>query len=176
MGILVAFIQSLGGWATGFALVFAVVWWVLKDLPGNPADRGWWVAKLRHDSFSRRYRETLAATLDWLDARLSPGFPDDPALPKTEVARAWSTPLLDLCLLLAVAYPLLSLIVVWAATGESGRVGPEGSGLTALPAAGRVWERVAAIGTLVGVGFAAIMARRAKSTLPQLGSGPINRR
>ena len=164
MGTLVAFIQSLGGWATGFALVFAVVWWVLKDLPGNAADRGWWVAKLRHDSFSRRYRETLAAALDWLDARLSPGFPDDPALAKTEVSRAWSAPLLALCLLLAVAYPVLSLIVVWAATGESGRVG----GLTALPAEGRVWVRVAAIGGLVGVGLATIMAARAKSTLPQL--------
>jgi hypothetical protein len=99
------FLLGLGGWAAAFGLLWGLVFWFLKDLPQHPADRGWRVARLHHDRSSRRSRETLAAALDWLDARLSPEFPDDPALAKTEAARAWSGPHPTLRLLRAVACP-----------------------------------------------------------------------
>ena len=98
MSELLGFLIDLGGLAGVFGLVRAFIFWRLSDVPTSASARGGWVARLRHDSVAGRYREALAAGLDSLDAGLSPEFKREATAPKTEVARAWSPPLLDLCL------------------------------------------------------------------------------
>jgi len=122
------------------AAAVAVAWWFFHDLHKQQG-KGWWIALLRHDGLARRYRALMAAALDRLDARLSPGWNATPGAPKTEAARAWSHGLLNLCLLLAVAYPILSLLIQWALSGEAGRIGP----LVVLPAEPGWLRRAAAI-------------------------------
>ena len=125
------------------AAAFVVAWWFFHDLHKQQG-KGWWIALLRHDGLARRYRALMAAALDRLDARLSPGWDAAPDAPKTEAARAWSHGLLNLCLLLAVAYPILSLLVQWALSGEAGRIGP----LIVLSAEPERLMRAAAIGAV----------------------------
>ena len=126
------------------AAAVAVAWWFFHDLHKQQG-KGWWIALLRHDGLARRYRALMAAALDRLDARLSPGWDAAPDAPKTEAARAWSHGLLNLCLLLAVAYPILSLLIQWALSGEAGRIGP----LVVLAAEPEWLNRAAAISATV---------------------------
>lgn len=111
-----ATLEALAGWGLFFGLCYAVSWRYFHDLHAQP-DKRRGIARLRHDGFARRYRDLLAAALDQLDRRLSPDADPTPGAPKTEVSRAWSRGLLDKCLLLAVAYPILSVLIWWAATG-----------------------------------------------------------
>lgn len=108
-----------GPWSLAFVLLFSLMRWRFAELPKNAPARGRWVARLRHDTFSRRYREALAGALDWIDTRLSTGLETHPDAEKTEASRAWSAPLLDLCLMLAVMYPALSLLANWVIDGSA---------------------------------------------------------
>jgi hypothetical protein len=132
---------SFGAWGAALlsliGLFLRLFWGVNKD-----EGRGRWVAWLRHDGFARRYRAILNAGLDRIDRHLSPDFPQVPtdhtANRKTEPARAWSAPLLDLCLLLAVAYPVLAVYADWTWRGEAIEVG----GLIVFPAGIAGWHRL----------------------------------
>ena len=136
-------LRTFGVGGALLAAAFAVFWWFFSDLHKQQG-KGRWIALLRHDGFARRYRALMAAALDRIDARLSPGWDATPDAPKTEAARAWSHGLLNLCLLLAVAYPILSLLVYWALSGEAGRIGP----LVVLPAEQERLNRVMVIGAV----------------------------
>lgn len=109
-------------WLFILAFVLEVMWLLLQGLETS-AKRGWWIARLRHDGFRRRYREFLAAALDWFDRRLSPDWPEDADAAKTEPGRAWSHGLLNWCLLLAFVYPVMSIGFQWSLTGEAAGIG-----------------------------------------------------
>ncbi|SEA60152.1 hypothetical protein [Rubrimonas cliftonensis] len=140
---LLKLLAKLGVWGVFFGVCYGFARRYFHDLYKQP-DKGRWIARLRHDGFARRYREMLAAALDQLDRRLSPEADPTPGAPKAEVSRAWSHGLLDKCPLLAVAYPILSVLIWWAATGEPGRIGD----LTVIEAQHAVPGRLAAIGAL----------------------------
>jgi hypothetical protein len=142
------FLKVLGWWG-GFlfvliALFLRLFWGINKD-----EGRGRWVAWLRHDTFARRFREILNAGLDRIDRLLSPDFPDvatdRAANRKTEPARAWSLPLLDLCLLLAVVYPIGATFAAWTVRGAEVSVG----GQMILPNGIDGWRRWLGAASLV---------------------------
>lgn len=93
---------------------------------------------------------------------LSPAYPDQPtdhaANSKTEKGRAWSFRLLDLCLLLAVAYPLLAALIDWAATGDASRIGA----LEVIPAEPDWWRYWPTVGLLVPALYFFLLAWRAR--------------
>lgn len=148
---------SFGAWGAALlsliGLFLRLFWGVNKD-----EGRGRWVAWLRHDGFARRYREILNAGLDRIDRHLSPDFPQVPtdhaANRKTEPARAWSAPLLDLCLLLAVAYPILAVFADWTLRGEALEVG----GRSLLPAGVEYWSRWFSAASLLLAAVLAMLA------------------
>ncbi|WP_316015693.1 hypothetical protein [Roseobacter sp. HKCCA0434] len=71
------------------------------------------------DRYHRRLGKALRLIDRWFtDPRvLDPNSPH--FRPRTSAARAWSEVLLDRCLLLAVAYPILSLLAAWIAGGAA---------------------------------------------------------
>ena len=148
-------LRTFGVGGALLAAAFAVFWWFFSDLHKQQG-KGRWIALLRHDGLARRYRALMAAALDRLDARLSPGWDATPGAPKTEAARAWSHGLLNLCLLLAVAYPILSLLVQWALSGEAGRIGP----LVVLAAEP---ERLSRAAVISAVALMVVVTRRLRS-------------
>jgi hypothetical protein len=86
--------------------------------------------------------------LDTALARVDRFFGDEPG-PKTQLVQYWSGPALDRCLLLALIYPVATLLVVWHVTGQ---VGPLETALD-LPADATGRERA-----LSGASLAAMMA------------------
>ncbi len=134
------FLKGLGWW---FSFLFVLIALALRMFWGINKDegRGRWVAWLRHDRFARRYRELLDAGLNRLDRLLSPDYPSAPTDPidnaKVEVGRAWSPRLLDVCLLLAVVYPVLTVLLDWALSGDAASFGS----LVLLTAAPETWTR-----------------------------------
>lgn len=159
-------IFGIGG--AQLAASFVICWWFFSDLHKQQG-RGWWIARLRHDGFGRRYRELMDGALDRLDGRLSPEADESPGAPKTDAARAWSHGLLDLCLLLAVAYPLLSLLAYWAATGEAGRIGP----LVALPPEPERWKRAVTVGAVALMATVAQLSSRDLTPRQRLCAGGL---
>jgi hypothetical protein len=127
------FLEALGAWGSFLlvliALALRLFWGVDRD-----EGRGRWVSWLQHDTFALRYRRLLDVGLNRLDRGLSPDFRAGRTHArrnsKTEPARAWSVGLLNLCLTLAVAYPLLAVLLDWAVTGDAGRIG----GVEVIPA------------------------------------------
>lgn len=107
-----------GVWGALLFLCWRIASRLLGDMQKNEAARGRWVAWLRHNTFARRYKALLDAGLNHVDRLLSPNFSRSPTNHtdnrKTEPGRAWSFRLLDICLLLAVAYPVLSFLVALA--------------------------------------------------------------
>lgn len=134
------FLTPFGLWGGALLALLYLAQHVLQDV-NKGEGRGRWVAWLRHDGFARRYRAILNAGLDRIDRHLSPDFPQVPtdhaANRKTEPARAWSAPLLDLCLLLAVAYPVLAVFADWTIRGQAIAVG----GRLVLPSGIDDWRR-----------------------------------
>jgi hypothetical protein len=159
-----------GVWAALLAISGAVSYYLFHGLNKDDG-RGRWVAWLRHDTFARRYKALLTAALDRLDRYLAPDFPPDPtdlARPKTEPARAWSVQLLDICLLLAVAYPVLSVLAHWIVTGDARRLGE----VEVVPAQDETWRRLvmpsAIVGPLLLLAMLLIETKRHPNRLPNV--------
>jgi hypothetical protein len=150
-----ALVIWIGFFSAFFGLLRPVFWGVNKD-----DGRSRYVAWLRHDGFARRYRHLLDAGLNRLDAWLSPEFPlaptDHKANRKTEPARAWSWRLLDLCLLLAVAYPVLAVLLDWTITGDVRRIGV----VEVLPQEPDLWRRMLLVSSLTAVVYALMISRK----------------
>jgi hypothetical protein len=83
-----------------------------RSLAGNDADRKRWIGFLTQDRGKRRYQRVMTRLLDAVDTRLS--GPEIEA-EKSDRAKAWSLGLLDLMMLLGVAYPILSFVAQWIA-------------------------------------------------------------
>ena len=116
-------------------LLFGMPWWLVlalgvygfcfatyRDLYAHEPSRKRWIGYLTQNTWSNRYRKLLGNMLDWVDARLTPEISDQDWKPD-EARAAWSHGLLNLSLLLAVAYPILSVIVYWAVTNRDGGIG-----------------------------------------------------
>lgn len=156
-GPLVAFFGTLSSsWVLGLAgalfLVWGVVFWLVLD---NEKDRET-IRKLM-----RFYSVMMTRLLKWVDRALTPGNVKD--FPKPESYKRWwlhfrwavtpfessrkaamivgrhpwGWPLFDLTLRLAVAYPIVLLVVQWGVTGEPGRIGA----LEVLPGEVAPWFR-----------------------------------
>ncbi|WP_424934109.1 hypothetical protein [Amaricoccus macauensis] len=158
---IISWLFGKGGWWTFLGALLCISFYCFHGLSNNTAKRGWWVAKLKHDSFARLYRELLTSLLDRIDRALSPApdWPDEAGLPKTEPGRAWGWRLLDLCLLLAVVYPIIGLGVDWMITGDAGRLGS----FVVLQGESEKWRRLLPIALFAGAVLTAIFALRIDS-------------
>ncbi|MEM6904937.1 MAG: hypothetical protein AAF568_03505, partial [Pseudomonadota bacterium] len=104
------------------------------------------VLSLRIGSRSGRYNAFLGGFLDWLDRQFAAREikadnletdPEKQAQAEARNRKPWSYGLLDFTLMMAVAYPVLTLFVQWAVTGDPGFLGS----LPVFPADQRWWLR-----------------------------------
>ncbi|MEL6767688.1 MAG: hypothetical protein AAFP17_10960, partial [Pseudomonadota bacterium] len=109
--------------------IYGISWSVYGDLWKGGAEtaaaRARWCRDLRRNRWSRWYRDTLRAGLKRFD-RLVDGDREGHAYrawPPQSWQRAWSFPLLEKLLLLALAYPVLLLLGQWTVTGAPGLLG-----------------------------------------------------
>ncbi|MEO1222099.1 MAG: hypothetical protein AAFY42_12220 [Pseudomonadota bacterium] len=123
-------------------VIFGVVFWFCSNLKDSPRTRALFETWLTHDTVGTAYRSLLRVGLNWLDERLCSEAERE--LPVTDGRRAWSTRLLSVMLVLALAYPILSLLIRWT-FANSGMVG----GLPVLPPDDRDWLRYATLGLIV---------------------------
>ena len=79
-----------------------------RDTAQNPKDRDRWLKGLRDNSPAEFYRSVMRRGLDWLDTRLSPHEAQ-----KGPAQKAWSYGLLNITMVLALAYPILAMMVQW---------------------------------------------------------------
>ncbi|MFK7944958.1 MAG: hypothetical protein AB8B85_18895 [Paracoccaceae bacterium] len=117
-------------------------WW---DLWKSDLARERWIDYLYHN---HRYRSIMGGILDWIDARLTPEIAADGWQP-TEARAAWSHNLLGLLLVMALAYPMLSLFGIWVYGGEAGRIGS----FPVLPAEPDWMPRYGALGLILASGL-----------------------
>jgi len=117
-----------------------------------------WVRHLRRNYWARVYQFRIRRVLNRIDRRLHPGI-EPKGWPSRAVQTAWSGPLLNLCLGLAVAYPIMLLLLQWAVTGEPGRIGT-----LEVISGGQHWAlRTATIGGLAVAGASWIQNARSAS-------------
>ncbi|MFT4794620.1 MAG: hypothetical protein ACJAVR_001548 [Paracoccaceae bacterium] len=114
--ILLGWIDSPADRAAAFTALFGILFgllnWLRTDTPKSETDRRAVIASLRQDRLGARYKALLTRTLDALDAKLSAEERADGAAPRA-LATAWSFGLLNLSLSLALAYPILGLLLNW---------------------------------------------------------------
>jgi hypothetical protein len=114
---------------------------------------------------ARLYAERLTRFLDWIDRFVDDaGKADQTLFPRAfglrSPAPTWTAPSFDRCLLLALLYPILTILVTWAV---SGHVGPAESALQ-LTADVPGWQRAAGA---AGVGWMLFVWQ----TTPRGGTG-----
>ncbi|MEM9781513.1 MAG: hypothetical protein AAF899_03460 [Pseudomonadota bacterium] len=143
-------------WAAVWLILFA---WVRRQagrIVKSDGDRAVILRFFEEDRAGAFYHRNLKAVLDWLDTRLAPGMPSC-RWPSKPVQRAWSGPLFDLTLQLAVAYPLTLLIIHWIATGDAGRIG----GVEVTPTTHDLLPRIITATGLIVALSSAVLARHA---------------
>ncbi|MEJ6713880.1 MAG: hypothetical protein QNL16_07995, partial [Rhodobacterales bacterium] len=99
----------------------------------NEADRKRQIGTLITNGGKARYRRVMTTRLDWLDARLS-GREIEAGWGQNR--RAWSFGLINIVMILAVAYPIASFVVQWIAGGALAL------GHTVILPAGTGWQRM----------------------------------
>lgn len=131
MELLLSFLWSLGGGAAIFALAFMLAFWWLNDIWSHPADREWWAEGLELNAGRQRYRRWVASVLGRFSAFLARREIRVRELEDTEEdndfrariqahnQRPWSWGLLDLTLMLAVAYPSLVMVLQWVLSANN---------------------------------------------------------
>ena len=132
-------------WLVLAIAVYGIYWTIYGDLYKHEPSRKRWIDYLDQNTWSNRYRDLLERMLDRIDERLTPEFNDSARTWKPDEARtAWSYGLLNLSLLLAIVYPILSVVVYWAVTNRDGAIGS----LVLIEGGEPAWRRAAAIGLL----------------------------
>lgn len=116
-----------------------------------------WQHRLNDDTIGTTYRSWMRGLLGWIDARLT----TDAKVAQGSKARAWSRGLLNLTMLLAVAYPVLAIMGQWM-LGGAGKLGS----LTVIEPA-ILSKRFLVFGWLVTVSLL-FFGRRITKTLPRL--------
>lgn len=107
----------------------------------------------------RRYHELLQVALGLVDRWLTPAIGPSPETREAEGRRAWSWPLLDFSLRLAIAYPPLTVLLIWAISGTDEKLGSQ----LALPSAG--W--LARGGVLAGLALLTWLVLRSRRAQAQ---------
>ena len=98
-------------WALGLPfLCFMALMFMpaFRDTAQNPKDRDRWLKGLRDNSPAEFYRSVMRGGLDWLDTRLSSLEAQQGPAQKT-----WSYGLLNITMVLALAYPILAMMAQW---------------------------------------------------------------
>ena len=98
-------------WALGLPfLCFMALMFMpaFRDTAQNPKDRDRWLKGLRDNSPAEFYRSVMRGGLDWLDTRLS-----SLEAQKGPAQKTWSYGLLNITMVLALAYPILAMMVQW---------------------------------------------------------------
>lgn len=179
MGFLPHILHWAGPWGAIYAAAIALFWLIYGKIWDEEKPRQQWIGGLYTDNRSRRYKLLLTYWLDAFDAILGRRETavrriTDPQARDEAFARnraAWSWGLLDFTLLLAIAYPLVALVVQWAVTGTDGRIGT----LIFLPAEPQWWRRYVAVGGLAFVlGLIFLRPRFAMRFSRMLGSVSVS--
>lgn len=134
--LLSAFFGLLGDiFGKGFAgiLIAAAIaalvagWLTAAAIRSAGPDRTRIINWLEHGVLRAGYIWLLERTLNWLDRRMGDADKPESSWPSPignrRPAPFWTGQALDTCALLALAYPLLSIFVVWAVAGDVGPVG-----------------------------------------------------
>ena len=98
-------------WALGWPfLCFMALMCIpaFRDTAQNPKDRDRWLKGLRDNSPAEFYGSVMRGGLDWLDTRLSYHEAQ-----KGPAQKAWSFGLLNITMVLALAYPILAMMAQW---------------------------------------------------------------
>ncbi|MEM1385335.1 MAG: hypothetical protein AAGG06_17045 [Pseudomonadota bacterium] len=155
----VAMAEQAAGWLAErweyalFLTLLGATRWILKSTWAEPKSRQDLIAFIRRGTWQRWYQRGLGKLLAWTDRRF---LTEDQfeTLPAASWQRAWSVRLYDRCLLLAVAYPVLTVLLQWAVWNIDGQIGD----LTVL-AGGQPWHiRAAALGGIATVFLFAILS------------------
>ncbi|MGB0505906.1 MAG: hypothetical protein ACPGGK_06885, partial [Pikeienuella sp.] len=157
MDILLEFIQNLGWWGALLVGLFGYWMWVLSGLheEGNAA-RDRWVGILRADP-RQRYQRVVMRGMDWIDRKLTPeAFGDDRVREPGDWRSAFSFSLLNITLVLALLYPVLSLMVQWVIKGTDASVGGE----IIVPAEPTEFRRYLAFGEISFSLLCVVLSRR----------------
>lgn len=132
------------GWIWGLAaLLSGALMQFLNGALGKEKNRRQLDRLVRERRWATIYGELMGAALDRVDAWLTPAKGPSPEAIAVEARRAWSWPLLDVSLRLAVAYPIVTLIVAWVLLGHDGKLGD----LVVLPATD-LWLRATLLAAL----------------------------
>jgi hypothetical protein len=151
-----------------FGTLFGVSNWLRTDTPKSETDRLAVTTALRQDRFGTLYKAVLKRVLDAIDAKLSVAERTNGAAPRA-VATAWSFGLLNLSLSLALAYPIVSLLLNWGVF-NTGTVG----GDAVIPDAADPVRAAAMCGLILAVGsrlFSATLQGRARRVFELVSLG-----
>ncbi len=154
---LIQLFSSFWLWSVIGLLSLAFSWFV-NDALGKKLNRRQLSRLLRRRRYAVLYHELLGAALARVDRWLTPAIGPSDEAREAEGQRAWSWPLFDFSLRLALAYPLLTLIIAWGVLDTDGKLG----NLVVLPAA--EWGvRIGGLGGLVVVLWLAYRSHRAEA-------------
>jgi hypothetical protein len=127
--------------------VLYLCWQYFGNALDRDSDRREIVSWLERPRGAELYADAVNGVLDRIDRRLTPDNDQDNPNPKPDAPfwknlewlielqvqspeaaqkigrSAWGWTLFDLVLLLAVAYPIVLLVVFWGVTGDEGRIG-----------------------------------------------------
>jgi hypothetical protein len=118
-----------------------------------PAERqaydGLWASLAEGNLAARLYAERLTRFLNWVDRFFrDAGMADRTLFPDAfwlrTLAPLWTAPAFDRCLLLAFIYPIVTIFVIWAISGQVGQV----EAVFGLRPALSGWERALAGGAI----------------------------
>lgn len=140
-------------------IIFIILWLVIILILINPlpsANAQTIINWLSDEPFNQAYRTLTSPILDWFGARLEFVEPQGDG----KRATLWATltaQLYDRALLIAFAYPLVLIVVLWAVTGQAGVLG----GVTLLKGSAPwdLWPERALVLCLIAYGFAGIVMR-----------------
>lgn len=158
------YFKLLPGWVVGlFSLWVALSYCVLVVAQDRPA-RNRLIEFLEHPRFRHGYEALVWPIFKRFWRRLAKPLPKG-AGPFRAIRGALTWKTYDLALLLAVAYPILSMVMVWLVFGEAAKLGGE----TIFEATGfwNVWpERAVVLGVLVSL-IAGVIGRKLAAASPQ---------
>ncbi|MDD5394203.1 MAG: hypothetical protein PHE17_14415 [Thiothrix sp.] len=116
------------------------VFWTLLN-PGEGRNR--WLSYI-NGGLADYYRRNLKRLLDYTaihwfkdQAALKPSRLEDIHYPHAFGVKTFTEPAFDFSVRVALVYPILSLLVFWAFTGQGGQIG----GMTVMPALDAWWQR-----------------------------------
>jgi hypothetical protein len=169
-GLIAGWLGPFGVWMTVAMSVFGFFVWLTKDVCKVQPSWLRLVGHLRSDTPRQFYRATLARFLDWVDPRLSPHEVDLPHdAQRREVKIAWSLLLLNLAIALALAYPIVSLMLRWIVSGQG-----DIAGYAVFPNGVAWWLRAATVGALVLGGVGLVYSQVKLTSWSELSPGSFN--